>query len=790
MEEFVYFIELKEKITMKPHLLMFYLLRIAFTLVLLSPIGVCSVRHANADGSFISAPNRVDMVHDPIRNILYITSGGQVLQYDLKAQQFLTPFQLGGNLKGIDLSPDANTLAVADEGQIGIFLITLNTGDKQRVSFTPGQFGEEGTFSVAYGNDGNILITSSFNGSGWVPLRQYNPSTGAVTIISSLMDITQDTMLSASADGSIIGFAESNISDGRWGRYRVSDGDYVERTGYADGTSAFNYEIATNRNGTQFAIPTYYGTYIYDSNYNKISTIGTYAGTQPIGCVYHPNKDILYCAMSGTNELLAYETSWFAQVGSYNVEYTFQNPGNFAYQQGRLKISRDGSLLFVTVGGGVQYVANNPISYQLTANTTGTGSGILTSTTSLLQCSGNTCSGMLDALTSATITATPDANSFFAGWTGCQNATNNPCLITMTAASTVTATINACNITITPPSNTSFEYPGGGANIMITAADSSCAWTATSSNPSWLSLTSASNGSGNGSVTFTVLNNPRSIKRTGTITIAGQQVTIVQAASKQSKIGVFRNGAWYMDYLATTSWSGCDSDGCYNFGMASDIPVIGNWDGTGPLRMGVFRQGKWYLDIKGNGIWDPSVDTSATFGMVGDIPVVGDWNGSGNTKIGVFRNGMWYLDYNGSNAWESCGAPANTAKDACISFGMVGDIPVVGDWNGSGVAKIGVFRNGMWYLDYPGTGTWVGCGAPADVTKDACIPFGMAGDIPVVGDWNGDGRIKIGVFRDGTWYLDYNGNNTWDGCGAPGDLTKDACFTYGFPTDIPIAGQW
>jgi hypothetical protein len=143
--------------------------------------------------------------------------------------------------------------------------------------------------------------------------------------------------------------------------------------------------------------------------------------------------------------------------------------------------------------------------------------------------------------------------------------------------------------------------------------------------------------------------------------------------------------------------------------------------------MGVFRQGKWYLDIKGNGIWDPSIDTSATFGTAGDIPVVGDWNGSGNTKIGVFRNGMWYLDYNGSNAWESCGAPANAAKDACISFGMSGDVPVVGDWNGSGVAKIGVFRNGMWYLDYAGiyaaTGTWPGCGAPTDPTKEVCAAW-------------------------------------------------------------------
>ena len=72
----------------------------------------------------------------------------------------------------------------------------------------------------------------------------------------------------------------------------------------------------------------------------------------------------------------------------------------------------------------------------------------------------------------------------------------------------------------------------------------------------------------------------------------------------------FRNGAWYLDYLATSSWSACGSDGCDYFGMPG-MPALGIGDGTGPLRMGVFRRGTSYLDIKGNGIWDPSVNTSA-----------------------------------------------------------------------------------------------------------------------------------------------------------------------------------
>ena len=274
----------------------------------------------------------------------------------------------------------------------------------------------------------------------------------------------------------------------------------------------------------------------------------------------------------------------------------------------------------------------------------------------------------------------------------------------------------------------------------------------------------------------------------GTAYGADVQFTV---SDEPSKIGVFRSGTWYMDLLGTHSWVACGPDGCYSFGQAGDIPVTGDWDGTGIIRLGVFRHGWWYFDMNGNDAWDGS-DESIPFGVSGDIPVVGNWNGSadGKSKIGVFRNGMWYLDYPGTGTWVGCGAPADLTKDACISFGMAGDIPVVGNWNGSadGKSKIGVFRNGVWYLDYPGTGTWAGCGAPADPAKDACIPFGMAGDIPVVGNWSGsaDGKSKIGVFRNGMWYLDYPGTGAWAGCGAPVDPTKGVCADWGAPGDMPV----
>jgi len=322
----------------------------AVTLTVLAP------RPAQAAGTLISAPARVDMVHDAARDILYITSGSSVLRYQLSTNTFLTPYTLSGNLLGLDLAPDGNTLIVADSThsstQLWVHVINLQTGVATKAYF-PLDFGEGGTWTVAFGNDGAALISSRYEGSGWTPLRRYHPGTGATTVIGS--EVRQDTMLTASADGSVIGFAESNSSDGPWGRYRVSDGNLVERSGYTDGTSWFNYEIGVNKDGSQFAIPTYGGTFIYDAAYQKIKTIGVYAGGQPIGVVYHPTQNIVYFPWVGTREIRAFDTSTWEQLATYDFEYTFQNNGNDAFNDGRMKISRDGTLLFATVGGGVRY---------------------------------------------------------------------------------------------------------------------------------------------------------------------------------------------------------------------------------------------------------------------------------------------------------------------------------------------------------------------------------------------------------------------------------------------------
>ncbi|HEU4479316.1 MAG TPA: cadherin-like domain-containing protein [Pyrinomonadaceae bacterium] len=334
-----------------------HMMRPLLGLSLLTAIVFAAHDTVKAAGTFIPAASRIDMVYDSAREVVYITNGDSVLRYHLGSDTFMAPFVVpGANLGGIDISPDGNTLVVADRRRLDtlvwVYVVNLQTEQLSQQLF-PRSFMEGGTFTVAYGNADTVLITSTFEGSGWIPLRKFNPGTGQW---SQLREVRHNSMVTASGDLGIIGFVEADSSDGPFGRYRIADGNFVSKSGYTDGTSWFNYEIGVNRDGTQYAIPTYNGTYICDANLTKFHIVGQYAGPQPIGVVYHPVENTVYFAWRDSTEIRAYDTASFSQTAAYDFEHTFANTGNHAFREGRLRISRDGSLLFATVNGGVRYL--------------------------------------------------------------------------------------------------------------------------------------------------------------------------------------------------------------------------------------------------------------------------------------------------------------------------------------------------------------------------------------------------------------------------------------------------
>lgn len=83
-----------------------------------------------------------------------------------------------------------------------------------------------------------------------------------------------------------------------------------------------------------------------------------------------------------------------------------------------------------------------------------------------------------------------------------------------------------CNSSILPTAQ-SFVAAGGAGTINVTA-DANCNWNAVS-NASWITITAGKGGTGNGSVSYTVLQNIKKTARTGNLTIAGKTFTVTQS---------------------------------------------------------------------------------------------------------------------------------------------------------------------------------------------------------------------------------------------------------------------
>lgn len=304
---------------------------------------------------------------------------------------------------------------------------------------------------------------------------------------------------------------------------------------------------------------------------------------------------------------------------------------------------------------------------------------------------------------------------------------------------------------------------------------------------------------------------------TGSITVSATgsgslvvPVSLFIMPAHPSGAGIFRssNGLWLLDTNFNNVYDQgidftTDFSGNGLTPQPTDIAVAGDWNGDGTTKIGLYRPstGTWFLDFNGNGVFDgPTIDRQYQYGgIAGDIPVVGDWNGTGVTKIGLFRGGFeWLLNLSGNGVFSG------GTNDAVFAFGgLTGctsglpgiyssepagacDIPVVGDWNKTGTTKVGVVRAApgtsqpfLWILDTTG--------AEAFSSSSTVFAFGgIPGDVPIVGDWNNTGNTNIGVVREGFLWIESPANMP----AAPG-ATLGAVFPFGgVAGDQPVVGRW
>jgi hypothetical protein len=130
--------------------------------------------------------------------------------------------------------------------------------------------------------------------------------------------------------------------------------------------------------------------------------------------------------------------------------------------------------------------------------------------------------------------------------------------------------------------------------------------------------------------------------------------------------------------------------------------------------------------------------------------------------------------------------PSSGASSWSVTFGEADDIPVPGDYDGDGSTDVATYR--------PSSGTWFILTSSSYFTEYCYRGWGVQaqGDTPVPGDYDGDGKTDCAVYRpaNGTWFvLKSSSNDTgwmWDGWGSATDTLVPADYDGDGKTDLAV----
>jgi uncharacterized repeat protein (TIGR02543 family) len=361
------------------------------------------------------------------------------------------------------------------------------------------------------------------------------------------------------------------------------------------------------------------------------------------------------------------------------------------------------------------------------------------------------------------LTAAPSPGWSFANWTGDAMGTSNPVSVTINGNKAVTANyapieytlaITSAHGTVTKnPDKTTYHY---GDVVQLTAAPAAgwyfVNWTGDAtgtSNPVTITI--------DGNKTLIANYTQDQVRYTLTITSAQGNVTKTPDKATYSYGEIVQLQATADHDWLFVNWTG-DVTGATNpisVTMNGDKTITANFTRSGADTTGVFRPSNGLLYLK-NKNDTGFADMALNYGLPGDYPVVGDWDGNGTVTIGIYRIGYFYLKNSNTLGFA----------EVVFPFGQPGDQPIAGDWNKDGIDTIGVYR--------PSNGQFLLRNSNTEGAAEMSFYLGNVGDVGLAGDWNGDGIDTTGVFRpsNGLLYLkNKNESGFADAAslGVPGD---------------------
>ena len=214
------------------------------------------------------------------------------------------------------------------------------------------------------------------------------------------------------------------------------------------------------------------------------------------------------------------------------------------------------------------------------------------------------------------------------------------------------------------------------------------------------------------------------------------------------------NGTWF-NLQSKTNYD-VNLARTFQWGLSDDIPVSSDYDGDGVTDLAVWRPstGVWFILLSSSGFANAQV---VQWGLTGDVPIVGDYDGDGKADLAVYRpvNGFWFIlssvsgyttesastvgfarrpPRSGRLRWRQQDRPRGLAsvdrrvvdrdppaagprRFVTFTLGSTGDIPVQGDYDGDGKTDGALYQ--------PSSGTWT-IRSSSSGGATASYPFGQS----------------------------------------------------------------